>query len=212
MPINVKDQLATSLGKNDEAPNIALATKIVKSGDIAAVKDLISLLDDKKTAVRSDVIKVVYEIAERHVEMILPYTSTILNLLNHKDNRMIWGAMSALSAISMEKPELMAKYLPAILEAMDSGSVITRDHGIVILCQVSRLKKYHNDCMELLLEQLEKSPVNQIASYAEKIFEVLSPGYVKRFASILKSRKDVSDFPSKQKRIEKLLKKTVSLH
>src|SRR5688500_980130 len=100
MAINVKDHLATSLGKNDEAPNIALATKIVKSSDDHAVKELIALLDDKKTAVRSDVIKVLYEIAERKVELILPYTKNILALLDHKDNRMKWGAMSALSAIS----------------------------------------------------------------------------------------------------------------
>src|SRR5688572_8171696 len=115
MAMNVKDQLATSLGKNDEAPNIALATKIVKSDDKSAVKELIGLLDDKKTAVRSDVIKVIYEIAERKVEMILPYTSHILALLDHKDNRMRWGAMTTLSAISREKTELIAKHLPSIL-------------------------------------------------------------------------------------------------
>lgn len=212
MAINVKEQLATSLGKNDEAPNIALATKIVKSSDNNAVKELIALLDDKRTAVRSDVIKVLYEIAERNVELILPYTKNILALLDHKDNRMRWGAMSALSAISMKKPEIIAKQLPVILEAMDSGTVITRDHGMAILCQAARLKKYHNDSMELLLEQLEKAPVNQFASYAEKIFGVISPGHVKRFITILKSRKDVSEFPAKYKRIEKLLKKTTMLH
>ncbi|HUR31559.1 MAG TPA: hypothetical protein VMZ69_09000 [Saprospiraceae bacterium] len=212
MPINVKDQLATSLGKNDEAPNIALATKIVKSDDKLAVKELVSLLNDKKTAVRSDVIKVLYEIAGHKVEMVLPYTTNILALLDHKDNRMKWGAMTTLSAISKEKPELIAKHLPAILEAMDTGTVITRDHGIIILCQTAKLKKHHNDSIELLLEQLERSPVNQVPSYAEQIFEVLSSAYIKRFESILKSRTDVADFSSKQKRIEKLLKKTVSFH
>ena len=212
MAINIKDQLATSLGKNDEAPNIALATKIVKSSDDVAVKELIILLDDKKTAVRSDVIKVLYEIAERKVDLILPYAKNILALLDHKDNRMRWGAMSALSAISFAKPELIAKHLPQILEAMDSGTVITRDHGIVILCEASKLKKYHHDVMELLLEQLEKSPVNQVPSYAEKIFEIISPAYIKRFETILKGRKDVSEYPAKQKRIEKLLKKAAALH
>ena len=212
MSPNVKDQLASSLGKKDESPNIALAVKIVKSNDIRVVKELVELLHDKRTAVRSDVIKVIYEIAERKVELILPYIRAILALLEHKDNRMKWGAMSALSAISLEKPELLANHLPEILDAIESGTVITRDHGMIILCQTARLKKHHDDSMELLLEQLEKSPVNQVPAYAEKIYEVISPGYIKKYAAVLKKRTDVSDFPSKQKRIEKLLKKLDGIH
>src|SRR5688500_20052284 len=89
---------------------------------------------------------------------------------------------------------------------MDSGSVITRDHGIYILCQVSGIKKFHNDCMELLLEQIEKAPVNQVPMYAEKMAEVISSPYIKRLALGLRSRKDVLEIESKKKRIEKLLR------
>jgi hypothetical protein len=119
---------------------------------------------------------------------------------------MKWGAMSALSAVSKVKPALLASHLSQIVEAMDTGTVITRDHGIYILCHVATIHKHHDDCMELLLEQIEKAPVNQVPMYAEKTAEGISPSYVKRLEKILSHRTDVLEIPSKKRRIEKLLK------
>ena len=206
MTTPVSDQLANALGRADESRNIAVAEKIASSADKASVKELIELLKHKKTAVRSDVIKVLYEVAERNVDLVLPYTEKILALLEDSNNRMKWGAMTVLAAISNAKPDLITGHLHAILEAMDSGTVITRDNGIIILCNAANLKSYHADCMELLLEQIENAPVNQVPMYAEKVSEVISQPYLKRFEKVLRSRKDVLDIPSKQKRIEKLLK------
>ena len=207
MTSHIQDQLASSLGKSDEGPNIALAEKIARKNDVKGMKELTGLLTHTSGAVRNDVIKVIYEVAERNVSLAEPYTDTILQLLDHKDNRMKWGAMSALSAISKTRPDLMAPHLLTILHAMDTGSVITRDHGIYILCNVSRLPSNHADCLELLLEQLENAPVNQTPMYAEQIANIISEPYKKRFIKILSSRKDVLEIPSKQKRVQKLLKK-----
>ena len=69
------------------------------------------------------------------------------------------------------------------------------------------MPSYHDDCLELLLEQLEKAPVNQTPMYAEQIANIISEPYKKRFIKTLSSRKDVLEIPSKQKRVEKLLKK-----
>ena len=206
MAISVIEHLAHSLGSRDEVPNIALAEKICKANDHVATRELISLLHHKTGGIRNDAIKVLYEIGDRKPELITGYIENFLATLSHKDNRMRWGAMSALSAISSAKPEIIAEHLASIVDAMDTGTVITRDHGVYILANCSRLKKYHADCMELLLEQIEKAPVNQMPMYAEKTAEVISSPYIKRFEKIVKSRKDVLDIPSKQKRIEKLLK------
>src|SRR5688500_14528452 len=121
----LKNQLASSLGRADEAPNIALAESVCKSNNKKAVKELISLVQSGSRALRSYDIKVIYEIGERKPELITPYAEEILALLHDKDNRMKWGAMSALSAISRKKPELLVDHLPYILDAMDNGSVIT---------------------------------------------------------------------------------------
>jgi len=167
---------------------------------------LISLLKDKKADVRHDAIKVIYEIGDRKPLLIAPYTDEFLALFSGRDNWMKWGGMSALYTISKIKSESMADHLSLILEAMDSGSVITRDHGVYILCEVSKVQKYHADAMELLLEQIDKSPVNQVPMYAEKMAEVISPAFIPKLTKTLRGRKDVLEIPSKQKRIEKLLR------
>ena len=136
----VKEQLACSLGRKDEVPNIALAEKISEASDKRAVKELTGLMQDKKAAVRHDAIKVLYEIGERQPALITPYINTFLALFDQTDNWMKWGAMSALYAISNFKPELLEDHLTEVIEAMDEGSVITRDHGIYILCNLAKMK------------------------------------------------------------------------
>lgn len=208
----IAEQLANASGRKDEGPNIALADKIARTSNSGAIKELIILMNDNKAAIRHDAIKVIYETGERNPELVIPYKKDFLLLFNHPDNWMKWGAMSALYSISKSKPELLAKNLTEIIEAMDSGSVITRDHGIYILCSVSTIKKHHDDCMELLLEQIEKAPVNQVPMYAEKMAEVISPRYVIKLEKVLLSRKDIMDILSKQKRVVKLVKKLQKLH
>src|SRR5688500_13064998 len=150
MTSSVGDQLANALGRSDEAPNIALAEKISKTSNEKAVKELIMLMKDKKAAIRHDAIKVLYEIGDRKPELIIPFRKDFLALFHQSDNWLKWGAMSALFSIGKSKPELLTSHLTEIVDAMDSGSVITRDHGIYILCQIATIKKYHDDCMELL--------------------------------------------------------------
>jgi hypothetical protein len=173
--------------------------------------ELFSLLSGKKPALRNDAIKVIYEIGERKPEMISKHVRDFIGLLKHKDNRMKWGAMSALSSISKTQPKLLVPFLVEVVNAMDEGSVITRDHGIFILANLATLPKQHKDCMELLLEQLEKAPVNQVPMYAEKATDVVSVPYIKRMIAVLQSRSDVMEIPTKAKRIEKVIKQLNAL-
>lgn len=211
MAKSVIEQLASSLGKRDEKPNIDLAVKIAKSGNEIQLNELFTILSRKKPALRNDAIKVIYEIGERKPEMICKHVKDFIALLKHKDNRMKWGAMTALSSISKTQPKLLVPFLVEVVNAMDEGSVITRDHGIYILANLATLPKQHKDCMELLLEQLEKAPVNQVPMYAEKTAAVVSPPFMKRMIAVLKSRADVMEVPTKAKRIEKVIKQLNAL-
>jgi hypothetical protein len=204
MTLSMEAQLASSLGQRDEVPNIKLAEKIARQGSPEQVKELMSLLEHKKPGVRSDAIKVVYELTDRRPDLMVGKVKDFIRLLDHKDNRLRWGAMSALSAMSKFKPELLASHLVRIVDAMEEGTVITRDHGIYILSEVAGTKKHHAAAMELMLEQIEKAPVNQFPMYAEKFMEVISQPYVKRFKQILSARTDVKEIPSKAKRIQKV--------
>lgn len=98
------DQLACSLGRRDEVPNQELARNIVKRKDKNAVKELVQHLQNKDKAIRNDCIKVLYEIGETEPALISSFANNFIELLDHKDNRMQWGAMTALSAVTKENP------------------------------------------------------------------------------------------------------------
>ena len=203
---SIKELLANAMGRNDEEPNIKLAVLMAGSADEAAVGELVGLLDHPEAPVRSDAIKVLYEISRRNADLIIPHLKKLVKLLSGKENRMIWGAMSALSSLSQSHPKLLVRHLPIIVATMEKGSAITRDHGIYTLCHVARLKKQYSNCVELLLEQIQKAPVNQVPMYGEKTAAILLPEDRHRLEKILLSRKDVMAIPTKKKRIEKLLR------
>lgn len=210
MSTQLEKQLSSYSGRRDEALNIALAENIAAQKDTNAVKELVAVMSDKKADIRHDVIKVLFETGIRDPQLIMPYIKQFLELFHQKDNWMKWGAMTALWAICQKYPEKIAPYLPQVLDAMDTGSVITRDHGIRILCRAAMLNEHHETCMELLLEQIDKAPVNQVPMYAEEMAAVISPSYVKRLIQTLKSRQDVYEIPTKKKRLDKLIRKLES--
>src|SRR6266498_2301131 len=98
--MSILSQLATSLDVRSEVPNQVLAKKIIKASDKKAVKELVENLDNKDKNIQGDCIKVLYEIGEQEPELIASYDKEFLALLDHKNNRLVWGAMTALDGIA----------------------------------------------------------------------------------------------------------------
>lgn len=63
--MSVLGKLASAQNRGDEQLNVALAEKIAKSGDRAAVRELVAHLMDKGTAIPNDCMKVLYEIGQQ---------------------------------------------------------------------------------------------------------------------------------------------------
>src|SRR6185295_14194609 len=159
--MSVLDRLATSLNRRDEVPNQELAQYIVHADDATAVQELIVNLGHKDKNIQSDCIKVLYEIGERRPELVSKYYKELGKLLESKNNRLVWGAMTALDMIAMKEPKGVYSLLSKILAIADAGSVITKDHAVGILVKLASLKQYADNCGSLLMEQLIKSPNNQ---------------------------------------------------
>jgi hypothetical protein len=202
----VIDQLACSLGRRDEVPNQELAQKIVKAKDKSAVKELVQHLQHKDKAIRNDCIKVLYETAGAEPKLVAPYISSFIELLDHKDNRMQWGAMTALSAVTKENPSPVYDAIDTIIDVADKGSVITNDHCVNILVHLCGEKKYTPAVFPFLMERLKKSPENQLPMYAEKTLPVINAGNKTAFIQLLQSRMKKIEKESKKKRLEKVLK------
>ena len=205
--MSVIDQLASSLGRRDEVPNQALAKAIVKNSDKKAVKELVENLKHNKKDIQSDCIKVLYEIGELQPELIVIYLDDFLALLNHKNNRLRWGGMTALNCISKINPDDIYKVLPKIMEAAEKGSVITRDNAVNILINLSAVKKHASNAFDLLIDQLLNCPTNQLPMYAERALPIINENNKTVFVEALKSRLENIEKESKKKRVVKVINK-----
>lgn len=204
---SVLDQLASASGEAKQDLNIALAQKIVKEKSTDSIKELISGLGHKTKSIRYDCIKTLYEIADLQPELISPHAAIFVSLLEDKDNRMQWGSMTALSAITPVATEQVFNALSKIINIAEQGSVITKDHCVRILTSLAVHKKYQDTSLPLLLDQLLQAPVNQTPSYAEQILPVITERYKDQFKKILLTRLNDTEQESKRKRLEKVLKK-----
>ena len=204
--MSVIDKLASSLDRRDEAPNQKLAKEIVLSQDQEAINVLIENLSSKK-AIQNDCIKVLYEIGEQAPSLISNYINEFIALLSSKNNRLQWGAMAALGTIARERPKEIYTSLPTILSAADKGSVITKDHAVNILITLCSIKDYAENTFPLLIEQLLKSPTNQLPMYAERAIPIINDQNKTRFVKSLTSRLGDFEKETKRKRVEKIIKK-----
>jgi hypothetical protein len=205
--MSVVAQLATSLGRADEQPNIALAEAIAAEKNTNGIRQLVELLNTKDKALKSDAVKTLYEVGARAPELIAPFVAQFKNLLTSPDNRLVWGAMCAIDSITTVKPEAVYMMLPQIMQAVDKGSVITRDHAVKAMVKLAAQERFAKTTMPLLLEQLRTCPVNQLPMYSELVAEIAKNKAAQDVAAVLQQRLVHVEQDSKRKRIEKVLKR-----
>jgi len=203
--MSVIQKLASSLGRRDEVPNQQLAEQIASKNDMKAVQELVENLSNKDKNIQSDCIKVLYEIGERKPALISSYAKEFIALLDNKNNRLVWGAMTALDAITLEDPKTMYNDLTKIIDVAVRGSVITKDHAVRILIKLAGIKQYADKAFALLIEQLKKCPTNQLPMYAENALPIINDKNKTLFVNILSSRLDKVEKESK--RVEKVVKR-----
>lgn len=205
--MTVIDKLASSLKRRDEAPNVKLAQDIVRKNDKEAVVDLVENLANKNREIQSDCIKVLYEVGERKPILISPFAEEFGLLLDSKNNRLVWGAMTALDSITTDTPEAVHDVLPKIIDVANKGSVISRDHAVSILTKLASMDDYADHAVSLLVEQLRHSPSNQVPMYAEIATPIVREKDKDLFLSVLRSRLGDVQKESKRRRVEKVIAK-----
>ena len=198
--------LACKLGRNDEVPNVELAESLCSSMDSKGIREIADGLQSKDQAVASDCIKVLYEIGYRKPDLIADYADTFIDGLSHKNNRIVWGSMTALAAIALYKPEAIYQRLPEIIKAYKTGSVITIDNSISVfagLCKGNR--EYQAKVYPILIDHLTTCRAKEIPQHAERMVICIDAGNKEAFLGILDVRLgEMSE--AQQKRITKLRK------
>jgi hypothetical protein len=205
--MSIINELASALNRRDEVPNQELAAKIASSKNKEAVKELIENLWVKSKDIQNDCIKVLYEVGALDPSLIAPYAATFLGLLKHKNNRLQWGGMAALDSMVSEKPDFIYQSVPAILDAVYKGSVITMDGAVNIFIKLCGIPKYAENAFDILLEVIQKAPTNQLPMYAERAMPIVTAANKTRFLEVLNGRLNEIEKESKRKRVEKVISK-----
>lgn len=204
--MSVLARLAGALGRNDERPNVALAEALAAKPDEAAIAELVAALSAGPQAVRNDAIKVLYELGERRPELLDGHAGALFETLQSRNNRMVWGGLSALAAIAARQAAVLHPRLGEILAAADKSSVIARDKAMAILARLAAAG-YAETVLPILLERLEGSAPNQFPMYAELAAPVVGAARQARFRAILEKRLARVSQPAKRARIQRLLRR-----
>src|SRR5262245_43369944 len=173
--MSVLHKLASAQNRSDEVPNQLLAKEIAGSENRAAVQELVENLSNPDKDIQSDCIKVLYEIGAIKPELIADHVDTFVELLKSRNNRLVWGAMTALGAIAPLKPAEIGQQLDAIIRATDKGSVITQDWGIRVLAAVAVAdKSYGIRIFPFLKSFMQNCPAKDMPRHAESILPAIT--------------------------------------
>ncbi len=210
MQESVLSYLSHSLGRKDEIPNLELAKRIVVENNLEAIKCLIENLQTK--TYQNNCIKVIYEIGEIKPSLISAYAQEFILLLDSANNRMVWGAMSALSRITLLNPHPIYLSIVKLCQTADLGTVITRDQAVNILIKLCSFEAYKEAAFPLLIEQVLSCPSNQLPMYAENALAIITAENKDIFYSTLLSRYTDLEIETKRKRVEKVLRRLNKLN
>ena len=200
------DLIASALKRNDEQPNIELAKQLVKNQDTSGIMEIVSGLTMKKD-IANDCVKVLYEIGEDDPTLIVSYVNTFLDLLKSKNNRLVWGAMTALNQIVALCSEEVFARVEEVYDAYKKGSVICIDQSISVfakLCVAN--KKYEQKVLPILLNHFQSCRAKEIPQHFERTAICITKDNISLFQPIIEKRY-AEMMASQQTRVNKVLKK-----
>lgn len=183
------EQIAFFQGRRDEVPNQKLARSLASSEDQAGIREIAENLSNSNQNVRSDCLKVLYEIGYLKPELIAEYVDDFLKLLKDKNNRMVWGGMIAMSTIAREKAERIWEQVEDIKFAIQHGSLITQVAGIKTLSRAASLNKvYSQEIFPFMLDMMRNSIPRDLITHAEEISQIVDESNEAEFINLLESR------------------------
>lgn len=191
--MSVLGKIAHFQDRRDEVPNQEVARELAQTRSLADIREIAENLWNKEPNIQSDCLKVLYELGYLVPELIADYLDDFLKLLKHRNNRMVWGGMIALSTIAGLQADRIFPHVDEIQKTMEAGSVITNDAGIKTLTEVAARKdEYRARIVPYLLERLSNSRPVDAPRYAEIILAAIGTADKAEFVKILEKRMEAA--------------------
>ncbi len=199
-------KIAYYQNRRDEVPNQELARELAESNDVEGIREIAENLWNKNKSVRSDCLKVLYQIGYLKPELIEDQVNSFLKLLNDKENRMIWGAMIGLETIASRRADAIWQQIDTVIQAVEKGTLITVVWGIKTLAIVAAAAPaYHGKIFPILIHQLSTCIPRDFPLHAESILPAVDAAHAQEFNKVLEDRKSELT-PAQLKRIKKIEK------
>ena len=200
------DKIAFFQNRHDEVPNQLLAKELSETKDREGIREIVKNLENNNKNVRSDCLKVLYEIGYLEPGLIAGYGNDFLKLLKSKDNRMVWGAMIGLATIADRQPKEIWTQIDDILRITESGTVITLVWGIRVLARVAASdEKYKDKIFPFLLKQIRTCIPRDMPTHAESILCAVNQKNKGELLTILEARR-AELTPAQLTRFKRVLK------
>jgi len=183
------NRIAYYQNRRDEVPNQELARELAEKKDRKGIREIAQNLWSDNANVKSDCLKVLYEIGYLDPTLVAAYVDDFLKLLKSKNNRLVWGSMIALSTIAALKADEIYTHLAEIQSTMQAGFVIAKDNGVKILAVVAAQKEaYRRKIFPDLLQHLATCRPKDVPQHAEKIVVAVNARNRDEFSAVLQTR------------------------
>ncbi|MCL5611066.1 MAG: hypothetical protein M1485_00690 [Chloroflexi bacterium] len=204
--MSILNRIAHFQNRRDEVPNQELAHDLAAQKDKTGIREIAENLWSKDKNIQADCIKVLYEVGYIDPTLIADYAEDLIRLLKNKNNRLVWGGMIALGTVAEIKADIIFEHLTEIQKAMDTGSVITMDNGVLALARAaSKNEKYNKAIFPYLLDHLKTCRPKDVAQHSEKTLPAVNSSNKKQFVNALEKRaEDLSG--SGLARVKKVIK------
>ena len=187
--MSVLNRLASSIGRRDEIPNQELARELAARKDHAGIRELVENLSNRDKNIQADCIKVLYEVGSLEPALIADYADVFVKLLRSKNNRLVWGGMTALAEVAKANPDAVFKHLDEIKKAKETGSVITMDNAISTLAHTASAKEEYNKVIfPYLMEHLAGCRPKEVPQHAERALPAVRSSNKAGFINVLEKR------------------------
>lgn len=187
--MSVLKQIAYYQERRDEVPNQELARQLAEMQNETGIREITENLWNKNQKIQSDCIKVLYEIGYLNPELVAPYAGEFLKLLRSRHNRLVWGGMIALSTVSGLAADEIYPKRAEIFRAMERGSVITIDAGVLTLAKLAATSsERREEIFPYLLQHLGTCRPKDVPQHAEKTLLAVDRDNQYEFISVLERR------------------------
>lgn len=208
--MSVLHRIAYFQGRRDEVPNQELARDLAASEDQAGIREIAENLWHPEPNVRSDCLKVLYEIGYVKPELVAPHARDFLKLLGSRNNRLVWGAMIGLSTVAGLVADRIYPHVAEMQRVMESGTIITIDAGILALSKMAATDEERRTALlPYLLNVLRNCRPSDVPRHAERVLMAVTASSKDEFNAVLQGWMPLMT-PAQAARLKKVIQQATA--